>query len=193
MNKKYALSHNDLINIQDKLSNGEMVKDIADSLGIYRPSFATILRRYNIRKPEKVKLITTQIRAQTKARYIDDSAALNGNCEKCGKDKQLIRHHPDYNDCYLIEYICRKCHANEHKNSKRKYTKPNRQQSAIMLNKIMSKYGPQKTALLINFNNFTISASEISRKFGLSRERVRQYLIHLHGKSTKGGLKGNGD
>lgn len=39
-------------------------------------------------------------------------------CVLCKSKKNLVRHHLDYYNPQLIMIMCRKCHANWHKNSK---------------------------------------------------------------------------
>jgi hypothetical protein len=38
----------------------------------------------------------------------------NLKCKLCETNKDLQRHHPDYNDPYIIIVLCRKCHTNIH-------------------------------------------------------------------------------
>lgn len=32
-------------------------------------------------------------------------------CERCGEDRYLTRHHADYTEPLLVEYLCEDCHA----------------------------------------------------------------------------------
>ena len=40
---------------------------------------------------------------------------LGSECEKCGSTRNLLRHHPDYNEPLKIQNVCRSCHAIIHR------------------------------------------------------------------------------
>jgi len=35
------------------------------------------------------------------------------NCSRCGEDRKITGHHPDYNKPLEVEWLCYECHANE--------------------------------------------------------------------------------
>ena len=39
-------------------------------------------------------------------------------CERCGSDKDLQRHHPDYSKSLEVVVLCRACHFKEHREVK---------------------------------------------------------------------------
>lgn len=39
-------------------------------------------------------------------------------CERCGLNKPLVRHHPDYEKPIKIMWVCRKCHSQIHRTLK---------------------------------------------------------------------------
>lgn len=43
---------------------------------------------------------------------------IDKNCEKCGSNKNLIRHHNDYDKPLEVKILCKKCHRNWHINNK---------------------------------------------------------------------------
>lgn len=42
-------------------------------------------------------------------------------CEDCGSESNLVRHHPDYNQPLKVKILCKKCHRNWHLKNKAKY------------------------------------------------------------------------
>ncbi len=36
-------------------------------------------------------------------------------CERCGRGVQLVAHHPDYRQGTRVVWLCRVCHAKEHR------------------------------------------------------------------------------
>ena len=129
---------------------------------------------------QNYKFSTDQMRAAHRARYVDDKN-IRGICTRCGKTKRLVRHHPDYLDCYLVEYLCYRCHRLEHPKGIR-YAPLPREATARRMAILLGKYGPRIAALFANFYDFpSLRAVDLAKKAGLHRESVRQFLIQLHG------------
>jgi len=42
---------------------------------------------------------------------------LASKCETCGSERELERHHPDYNQPLVIQTLCTSCHRRLHENS----------------------------------------------------------------------------
>ena len=57
-----------------------------------------------LRKKYPEKLI-----ARNKARYLKN---LPSQCEKCGSNKKLEKHHPNYSQPRKVIILCRSCHRN---------------------------------------------------------------------------------
>ena len=178
-NRKHFL---DLDNIKQRIWNGERSIDISGELGIPHGTFGSILQRHGIKKPENTKYTNDKIRAGYRARFIDKGTIID-KCNRCGKKTKLLRHHPDYSDCYLVEYICSMSHVREHNKDRGREHKPiAREARASRLYMLLKKYGPQTTALFSNFYNFpSIKAIHLAEIANISRERVRQILLQLHG------------
>ena len=51
--------------------------------------------------------------AKEKARYAYEKGKLHKPlfCERCGCNKALERHHPDYSKPLKVVWVCRKCHS----------------------------------------------------------------------------------
>lgn len=62
------------------------------------------VRRYGERNKEKVK-------AKKQAQY---KVKIKGECVMCGKERALIRHHPDYSKPLEVILLCKNCHDEEH-------------------------------------------------------------------------------
>ena len=181
----------DIDYIKRRIEAGGNADTLAEELNIPRGTLATFLRRHKIKRPQKVKFIADRERASSKSRYIDE-VGVSGKCTKCGRKAKLDKHHPEPNDCYLVEYICRKCHAREHPTHNKVYTalpNPARNRRMEML---VVKYGPQIAAAFINFYDFPhLTAIELSEMAGISRERVRQILVQLHGNYVRKIVRGS--
>ncbi len=167
--------------IRLRIESGERATDIAKEYGLSIMGFGSVLYRSGIKRPQEIKFTNDERRASSRARRID-VAGLKGKCGECGRTGKLERHHPDYSQCYLVEYICRLCHVRKHKGTRREYKPLSREATAIRLNMILNKYGAQVASLFVHFYSFPpLTATELGRKVGISRERVRQFLYQLHG------------
>lgn len=168
--------------IRQRINNGEKAIDLSKEYGVAHGSFGCLLQRNNIKKPESAKFINDRIRAGNRARQIDEKGII-GNCNRCGVHGKLIRHHPDYDDCYMIEYICHRCHVIEHIKDKGKtYIPLSREAKAVRLVMLVKKYGPQIAGIFMHFYSFpNMKQTHLARLANISRERVRQILIQLHG------------
>lgn len=65
--------------------------------------------------PERVKI------AQRTAWAYKTGKIKARPCEVCGSDENLQKHHPDYTKALKIKWLCRKCHTELHKQTRKEY------------------------------------------------------------------------
>ncbi len=68
-------------------------------------------RKHRLKYPEKAKAIDT-VNNAIKA----DKLRRPLTCESCNKEKFVEGHHPDYDKPLEVEWLCKKCHTELHKN-----------------------------------------------------------------------------
>ena len=99
---KKRLIKNPFFHIQRVQKNGKnYYKNYKKAhLEIYRKA----TKEYIKRNPEKIKaqVIANKLKLKLK------------RCAKCGINKNLIKHHPDYSKPTYIIALCQKCHRREH-------------------------------------------------------------------------------
>lgn len=146
-----------------------------------------IIKPKRVKVPEEIKFITHAKRIGAKARRDMSLGKIikPDSCQRCGKAGKVDMHHPNYNDPDNYEFLCRSCHIKA-KNGEPVTTielsEPAKQRR---LKRLEEKYGEQIKNIFMDFHNQPeLRAVDLAELIGISRERVRQYLIEIHGKSN---------
>jgi len=97
---------------------------------LYREVYAEEKRKadnsWRLKNPDKVKENRRRYPEKNKARHLLRSAIRKGEivrptiCSRCKEEGYIEGHHFDYNKPLDVIWLCKKCHAKEHKQNKRK-------------------------------------------------------------------------
>lgn len=64
-------------------------------------------KKYRVENPLKIN-------ARNRARLLKNKGLIISNCSICGSDKNIEKHHPDYNMPDYVIFLCSKCHHKLH-------------------------------------------------------------------------------
>lgn len=140
-----------------------------------------------IKVPEEIKFITLARRVQAKTKRMIALGIINkpNFCQRCGMIGKIDTHHPDYNNPDLLEFLCRSCHIKERSGNCTTTIELHEIAKQRRLRIIEEKWGTQIKNILMDFHNQPeLKASDLADLMGLSRERVRQFLIQIHGRAS---------
>ncbi len=142
-----------------------------------------------VKKPENEKFITLEgkIRGKTKRAINLGRIQSTDICQKCGKKGKVDTHHPDYRT-EKLEFLCRSCHNKEARRGK--YHPPlNKVAKQRRLKLLEKKYGVRIKDIFLNFYDHPeLSKADLGELIGVTRERIRQLLIQIHGTTKKATL-----
>ena len=171
--------------VKIKFSNSPYIKDKKSG------RLRSLGRKMWIKRPEDIKFITNIRRIQRKT-YDKISAGeitKPDRCQKCGKAGNVDAHHPDYNIPDFLVFLCRSCHLQERPEKALSVVELTERAKQRRLNIIEKKWGKQIKDIIVDYHNQPeITAVDLSELMGISRERVRQFLVEIHGKGKSGKL-----